>query len=202
MRAGVMLERRPEYAVILAFDVKVSPEAEDIAESMGVKIFTAEIIYHLFDQCTAYMNRLKEDRRAAAAETAVFPCILEILPNMVFNAKNPLVLGCRVLEGQARIGTPLCVPAREKVLVGKIIGIQRNHEDVKEAKKGDECAFKIENMNGNQTIVFGRHLDVNDHMVSRISRESIDVLKNNFKEDMSDADWRLIIKLKSLLEIH
>jgi translation initiation factor 5B len=201
MRAGVMLERRPEFAVILAFDVKVAPEAAEIAETMGVKIFTADIIYHLFDMCTAYMNRLKEERRAASAESAIFPVVLEVLPNMAFNTKNPLVLGCKVVEGIARIGTPLCVPAREKVVIGKLIGIQKNHEDVKEAKRGDECAFKIENMQGNQTIVFGRHLDFNDQLVSRITRESIDVLKANFKEDLSDAEWRLIIKLKGLLEI-
>lgn len=34
-----------EYATILAFDVKVTPEAADFAEENGIKIFTADIIY-------------------------------------------------------------------------------------------------------------------------------------------------------------
>lgn len=38
-----------EYATILAFDVKVTPEAADFAEENGIKIFTADIIYQLFD---------------------------------------------------------------------------------------------------------------------------------------------------------
>jgi hypothetical protein len=50
MKAGVMLERAPEYASILAFDVRITQDTRDLAETMGVKIFTAEIIYHLFDQ--------------------------------------------------------------------------------------------------------------------------------------------------------
>jgi translation initiation factor 5B len=55
MRASVMLERkRKEFACILAFDVKVTPEARDMAEELGVKVFTADIIYHLFDQVRAF----------------------------------------------------------------------------------------------------------------------------------------------------
>ncbi len=42
------------FAVILCFDVKVDKEAQDIAEELGVRIFKADIIYHLFDQFTAY----------------------------------------------------------------------------------------------------------------------------------------------------
>ena len=39
-----------KFAVILAFDVPVNKEARELAEEYGVKIFTADVIYHLFDQ--------------------------------------------------------------------------------------------------------------------------------------------------------
>lgn len=42
------------YAVILAFDVRIEREAQEMADSLGVKIFAADIIYHLFDKFTAY----------------------------------------------------------------------------------------------------------------------------------------------------
>ena len=47
VKASVMLEHKPEWAVILAFDVKVDRDATAYAEKLGVKIFTADIIYHL-----------------------------------------------------------------------------------------------------------------------------------------------------------
>jgi translation initiation factor 5B len=56
MRCATMLERAPEYAVLLCFDVKVDREAEEVAAEMGVKIFSANIIYHLFDSFTAYQK--------------------------------------------------------------------------------------------------------------------------------------------------
>ena len=48
---------KKEFATILAFDVRVSPEAAKFAEEEGIKIFTAEIIYHLFDQFTEFVKR-------------------------------------------------------------------------------------------------------------------------------------------------
>jgi translation initiation factor 5B len=38
MKAAVMLEKRPEFGVMLCFDVKVSADAAKIAEEMGVKV--------------------------------------------------------------------------------------------------------------------------------------------------------------------
>ena len=54
------LQGAKKFAVILAFDVPVTREARDLAESMGVRIFTADIIYHLFDQFTAYLKQVRE----------------------------------------------------------------------------------------------------------------------------------------------
>ena len=47
------------YATILAFDVKVLADAQELAEKEGVKIFTANIIYHLFDHFMAYVEEIK-----------------------------------------------------------------------------------------------------------------------------------------------
>ena len=61
--AAGMLEHSPEYATILAFDVKVTREARDVAQDEGVNIFTADIIYHLTDQWERFMGALMETRK-------------------------------------------------------------------------------------------------------------------------------------------
>lgn len=103
MKASVMLEKKKEYGTILAFDVKVTPEARELADELGVKIFIADIIYHLFDQFKAYIDNLKEEKKKEAAEEAVFPCVLKIMPNCVFNKKDPIVLGVDVTEGTVKV---------------------------------------------------------------------------------------------------
>jgi translation initiation factor 5B len=60
----------------LAFDVKVTPEATKFAEEEGVKIFTADIIYNLFDAFTEYVDKCKAARKDSGGSSAVFPCVL------------------------------------------------------------------------------------------------------------------------------
>lgn len=65
-KASTMRERgREEYSVILAFDVKIDADAEKEAKLLGVKIFSADIIYHLFDNFTKHLADFKEEQRYA-----------------------------------------------------------------------------------------------------------------------------------------
>lgn len=204
MRASVMLEKKKEYATILAFDVKVTPEAREYADEVGVKIFMADIIYHLFDQFKAYIDDIKEEKKREAAEEAVFPCVLKILPNCIFNKKDPIVLGVDVLEGTVKMGTPICVPSKEFIDIGRIASIENNHKPVDSAKKGQQVAIKIAGSNPEeQQKMYGRHFDIDDELVSHISRKSIDVLKATYRHDSSFPmdDWKLLAKLKTLFKI-
>ncbi|XP_047094536.1 LOW QUALITY PROTEIN: eukaryotic translation initiation factor 5B-like [Lolium rigidum] len=202
MKASVMLERKKEYATILAFDVKVMPDARDLAEESGVKIFVADIIYHLFDQFTAYIKNVKEEKKKESAEEAVFPCVLKIMPNCVFNKKDPIVLGVDILEGIAKIGTPICIPSKEFIDIGKIASIEINHKQVDTATKGQKVAIKIIGTNSDeQQKSFGRHFEMEDELVSHITRRSIDLLKANYRDELSLDDWKLVAKLKKILNI-
>ncbi|KAL3621460.1 hypothetical protein CASFOL_036372 [Castilleja foliolosa] len=200
-KASVMLEKKKEYGTILAFDVKVTQEARDLADDLGVKIFTADIIYHLVDQFKAYIDTLQEERKTETADEAVFPCVLKIMPNCVFNKKDPIVLGVEVLKGVAKIGTPLCVPQREFSEIGRIASIEDNHKLVHYAKKGQKVAIKIIGSNPDeQQKMFGRHFKMEDELVSKISQNSYDAIKENYADDLSDEDKRLLLRLKNIIQ--
>lgn len=206
MRANVMNEKKlKKFAVILAFDVPVTKEAREIAVELNVKIFTADIIYHLFDQFKAYVEEVRQSEKRAATADAVFPCILNIIPTCIFNKKDPIVLGCEIVEGQARIGTPLVVPAKPgmpMVSIGRIESMELNHKSVEKAKTGESVAVKIQSTSPEEAAkLYGRHFDHTDQLVSLISRPSINALKAFFKDEMSKEDWSLVIKLKRVFQV-
>jgi len=81
-KISIMNEKgHPEYATILAFDVDVTREAQEQAQEMNVRIMTADIIYHLFDQFTRFMDDLTARRREEAA---------------AYVNTNPLLCNCSV----------------------------------------------------------------------------------------------------------
>ncbi|XP_072203111.1 eukaryotic translation initiation factor 5B [Excalfactoria chinensis] len=201
MKASVMLEHDPQFAVILAFDVRIERDAQEMADSLGVRIFSAEIIYHLFDAFTKYRQDYKKQKQEEFKHIAVFPCKMKILPQFIFNSRDPIVMGVVVEAGQVKQGTPMCVPSKNFVDIGIVTSIEINHKPVEVAKKGQEVCVKIEPIPGESPKMYGRHFEATDILVSKISRQSIDALKDWFRDEMQKSDWQLIVELKKVFEI-
>ena len=124
MMAGTMLEKAKQYAVMLCFDVKVDKEAQAYADEAGIKIFTADIIYHLFDDFTKHMAQLQEQKKEESKLLAVFPCVLS--PLQVFNKRDPIVVGVDVTEGALRPLTPIAAVRTNPVTgVKEIVSLGR-----------------------------------------------------------------------------
>ena len=193
MKAAVMLNFQPEYAVILAFNVRCAPDARQLAQEQHVRIFEAEIIYHLQEMFENYINKLKEERRAAAKDVAVFPVEMKILSEQhIFNNKNPLVLGVQITRGTLRLNTPIVVQrwnaskVPTPLFIGKVDGIKSEDKDVQMAKLNDKVSVRIMGDESQKNIQVGRTFAWTEPLISEISRDSIDALKANFEEEMKE----------------
>ena len=95
------------------------------------------------------------------------------------------------MHGREYAGPPLTQKHRTS--------IEREHKQIPICKKGQPAvAIKIE---GPNQPMYGRQLEDKETLYSAISRQSIDVLKAYFKEEVSKEEWRLIIKLKGLFDV-
>lgn len=186
----------PEHQCVLAFEVEIGGEAAQYAKDNGITIFKDETIYRLFNQYRDFANKLYTDRKELMKTLTVFPCILKIIESNVFNKKNPLVMGVEVQEGTLHLGTPLITES--KIYIGKVVGIQVNKQDVKVGKKGQQVCVKVDNQS-NPGIMYGRHFTHKDLLYSNVSRASVDILKQYFKQDLSKEDVGLLVKLKKII---
>lgn len=190
-------KRKLEYLTMLCFDVKILPEALKFGEENGIKMVTAKIIYHLFDAFTKHVQEINEQRKKEEAKKAVFPCILKQLH--VFNKKDPIIIGVEVAEGVLRVGTPICAPGKEMLRIGVVESIEKEKNSIKEARrKTGGVAIRIKS---EASVLHGRHFELSDDLVSIITRESIDTLKDHFRDEMTDPDWDLVRKLKGVFNI-
>ncbi len=67
-------------------------------------------------------------------------------------------------------------------------------------KKGQSVCIKVENSD-NPTILYGRQFDSSAELYSKISRESIDLIKQYFRDDVSKDDIKLLSKMKKIFDI-
>ncbi|TBU02600.1 translation initiation factor 5B, partial [Hamiltosporidium magnivora] len=195
-----ILEKNKDFAVMLCFDVKIDKEIYELANSLQIKIFHADIIYHLLDQLKRHFITEKEKIKKENLLEIIYPVKLKILPNCVFNKRSPLILGVCVEQGILKIGTPVCVFKEEIIKLGNVTSIELNKKKVEEAKKGSEVAIKIE-IGSDTPKMFGRHFVESDFLYSVLTRKSIDILKKHFKSEFDEEDVNLIVELKRRLSI-
>lgn len=210
MRATTMLEKKPELAIMLCFDVKIDKEAEQYAQENNIRIFNSNIIYHLFDSFTAYQQQLLEKKRQDNADLAIYPCILKTI--QIINKRNPMIIGVDIISGSLRIGTPIAVvksdPATGAKMIldlGRVVSMEVNHKSVDIVKKGQAAAgvaMRLSDPTGSSQPTWGRHVDEKDTLYSHITRKSIDVLKDPaFRDGVPREDWLLIKQLKPYFDI-
>ena len=201
MRASrALINDKREYSVILVFNMKISSEMEQTAKKDGVHLITGEIVYNIVDSFKKYYKDIKEVKKESNKDTAIFPCVLQMMgKKFVFNRKNPFVFGVTVNAGKLKLGTPLIVPDT-KIVLGKVTSIEKEHKKIDIAEVGSEVCIKVDT--DDSSVTMDRHFSNDSQLMSNINRESIDCLKEHYKDEMSRNDWMLVIEMKKVLEIN
>ncbi|HEX5008181.1 MAG TPA: translation initiation factor IF-2 [Hyphomonadaceae bacterium] len=127
-------------APIIAFNVRASKQARDLAEREGVEIRYYSIIYNLIDDVKGTLSGMLAPERR---ET--FLGYAEIL--QVFNiSKAGKVAGCRITEGVVKRGCGVRL-LRDNVVIheGTLSTLKRFKDEVPEVKQGMECGMAFTN---------------------------------------------------------
>jgi translation initiation factor IF-2 len=127
-------------APIIAFNVRASKQARDLAEREGVEIRYYSIIYNLIDDVKGTLSGMLAPERR---ET--FLGYAEIL--QVFSiSKAGKVAGCRITEGVVKRGCGVRL-LRDNVVVheGTLSTLKRFKDEVAEVKQGTECGMAFTN---------------------------------------------------------
>jgi len=125
-------------AVIFGFHVEADNKVKEEAKSSGVEIRTYQIIYDLIEDVKAGMSGLLEPE---IVETVTGRAEIQ----QIFDLSSGKVAGSLVKEGKLLRNQPIkIVRGKDVVGTGKISGLKRFKEDVKEVEKGLECGILID----------------------------------------------------------
>ena len=96
---------------------------------------------------------------------------MKILPNCIFRASGPAVVGVEVLGGTLKQGVVLMNDYGKKV--GTVKSIKDKDEYLKELKFGGQAAISVDN------LIVGRHAQEDSNLFSFMGEENFRNLKKN-----------------------
>ncbi len=178
----------PKLAAILAFNVKVTPDAREEAKSSGIQIFQERIIYRLVEDFLEWHNKQKEQERRKLLEKMTPPAVIQILPGYVFRRRDPIIVGVRVITGKIRGGIPLITRTGRKI--GEIMQIQEHEKPLEFAEEGMEVAVSIRSK-----AMVGRQIKEGDMLYSDVPIEEINTYLEKLGNELTDKEKEYLQKL-------
>lgn len=177
----------PLHKVVLGFTVNMLPDAKEALLNHNAKVFTNDVVYGLIDDYQKWVEEEKRKAELAKRALVAFPGKIKILPNCVFRASKPAIVGVRVLAGRIRNNQKLISPDGKEI--GRIRSLRTGEDVLKEAIAGQEIAIAIEG------ATVGRQMDVEDILY-------VDILESEIK-NLQDYDLNVDEKevLEQFLEI-
>lgn len=188
VEAAVVVDREPLNAVVLAFNVRVLPDAEEEAEVSGVPIFRSDVIYGLFDDYDKWVAEKKEEERRRALEGVVRPFKIRVLPSYVFRRSKPAVVGVEVLEGS--MVPKIRLVNGDNRRVGEIMQIQEEGETRQVARKGSSVAISI------RGCTVGRQIHEGDVLYSDIPEVQLEKLSQELGGELTSDELKVLDEIK------
>jgi translation initiation factor 5B len=177
------------HGVVLAFSVKILPDAEQEAFDANTKIFQDQIIYSLID---SYLNwiteeQAQEQRTGLAAITPL--CEFQFLKGFVFRRNDPAVFGIEVLKGKLR--QKVTIMNSEGKVVGNVHQIQEEGKSVPELTRGKQAAISVTG----PTI--GRQINEGDIFYTLPAEAELKTINEKYLSSLSSDDVEL---MKEIIE--
>lgn len=205
--AGTQLSKaKPEYALILAFDVKIDPAAQKEADMQGVTVFCEDVIYHLHDKAVEHFKKQRENQRSL--RKPVFPVAMKFVnhPNgkhMIFHSSDPILVGLEITNGTLHIGTPIMMYLPGKPMhnthLGHVLTIKKGQDDVKSAKKGEHVSVSIgSGQISSKPELTDKNTEGEPQFLSKMSTSDAEFLLENFRDEMSEDSIKLIEAFRKL----
>jgi translation initiation factor 5B len=170
MEAKAIKENDRHLGVILAFNVRTLPDAQEEADNYHIKIFNDQVIYSLIDNYTLWVDDDKANEENAVFSELTPICKFTFLKGFIFRNSNPAVFGIRVDVGTVKQKIQIMTSAGKKI--GKIHQLQDGKKSIDSATQGQEVACSI------QDVTIGRQISEEDVFYSMPnSREAKTILE-------------------------
>ena len=192
IEASVVKVHEPLVGAVLAFGVKILPDAEIEAEANGVKIFRDPIIYNLIDNYLEWVKEKREAKSEKEFEALVKPGKITVLPNCIFRRAKPAVFGVEILGGRLKPKVSL-LRIEDGSDLGDVQQIQDKGKAIGEAKVGMQVAVSMDKP------IAGRHVFERDVLFVKVPEADAKLLLSAHLDDLTSEEQEVLREYIALM---
>ncbi len=185
IEASVVKSREPLAGVVLAFGVRILPDAEEEAVASDVQIFKEPIIYNLIDNYLEWLRSKREARLEQEFEKIAKPGKVLVLAGFVFRRAKPAIFGVEILGGQLKPKNSL-IRADGGEDIGEVQQIQDKGKAVSEAKAGMQVAVSMDKP------IVGRHVFEKDILYVKVPESDVRILMSTYLEKLAEDEQEVL----------
>ncbi len=208
-REKPFVENLLEYKTILYYtgsDKKPSnyDQLVEYAKSKEITIIFNDVVYKLVDDFNTHRNHVLKSRQDLYLKEGfvMTPCELKLLKQHVYlkGGSAEFVIGFKVSDGTLNVGTNIsCVKANKQIInLGQVVSIEKAKEKIDSANKNLEVCVKLSNP---EHYSWQKDFTEKDTFITGMTRESVELLKRDFRTRLSKEEWVLAVKIVKTLGV-
>ena len=184
INASIACEENEEYGVIIAFNVKVHPKAQEDLDNSNVKLFAGDVIYQITEDYEAWIKEKQEARKKQWLDAIIKPAKFMVLPKLIFRQSKPAICGIEVEAGTVKQGYPLM--NKNGDYVGTIASMEDKGETLPEISRGQRVAMAIND------AVAGKDFEEGDTLYIDIPEKHYKILEREFKDKLDEYEFNTL----------
>ncbi len=181
IEASAVKSHNPLQGVILAFGVKLLPDAEEEATNRGIQIFKEQIVYHMIEKYLDWVKIKSEAKIEAELGKLVKPGKILVMSGYIFRRAKPAIFGVEVLTGTLKSKVNL-IRAEDGEDVGELQQIQDKGKAVAEATQGMQVAVSMDK----PTV--GRHVFEKDILYVKVPEPDVKAFEIMYADKLSEEE--------------
>ena len=176
--------------VVLAFGVKLLPDAEEEIALSKIPVFKGDVLYHVLEEYSRWLETQRLAGAKAEMDLLIRPGKIKLLKGFVFRRSDPAIVGVEVLDGIIKPKYPLINSRGQRI--GQVVRIQDQGKDVGEAGAGKQVAVSIDKP------MVGRQILEGDVLYVDVPVQHARVLSSKFKEYLTPGELALLTEVATL----
>ncbi len=160
--------------ILAGFNVDLSSDARNNLMNYDVAVVASKVIYSLIEDIEKWLRNKKEEMDEESKQGMPIPSKLVIMPEYIFRAAKPIIVGVKVLSGRIKVGDNMI--RDDGKYAGTIKSIRDGEVSKRFAEAGQEVAVAIDGVTLNRQISADQpiYVDITEDVVKKLRERSLD----------------------------